>query len=121
MSIVSDFFEKYDRQTEGGFPLHNPLVTLRERDDQGVQTDPAIRSQLIADLEDLSCRLWHMATVTTPEALFPLVLREPDGGAHDLVLLDTYADLVGLADDPAPKKSSDDPADEILAVINDLL
>ena len=121
MSIADDFFRKYDKQTEPGFPLRNPLASLRSLDDQGVPTDPASRPQMIADLEDLSRRLWHMATITTPEMVFPLVLRESDGGVYDLTLLDAYADLVGLNDAPAPDQPDEASDTELLNALDDLL
>ena len=121
MGIADSFFGKYDRQIEGGVPLHNPLVTLRHRDDQGIQTDATRRTQLIADLEGLSRRLWHMTTVITPEMLLHALLDEPDGGERDLALLDAYADLVGLTAVSASSESPEVQVADIVSAVNDLL
>ena len=86
---------EFGNMTRGLELLRNPLVVLRELEDMGedVRYD---KGQLI-ELEGLSRRLWHMATVCGVSILRSRMLLQPDCGEGDLALVIKNRDLFGLA------------------------
>ena len=89
--------------------IENPLSRLAaiEREQGGVPYEfegPQTRKEHLEALESLSRRLWHMATTIMPEELRARILMQPDGGDADLLLLQTYRNLIDL---PEPDLDDD--------------
>ena len=80
--------------------VENPLYLLRSADDEGAQLheDVAPRTQMLADFEGLSLRLWHHATTENTHVLTARLLLQRDGGVADFVRLQRYHDLLGIGD-----------------------
>ena len=86
---------EFGNMTRGLDLLRNPLVVLRELEDRG--EDARYDKDQLIELEGLSRRLWHMATVCGVSILRSRLLLQPDCGEADLALVDSYRDLFGLA------------------------
>ena len=86
---------EFGNMTRGLELLRNPLVVLRELEDKG--EDVRYDNDQLVELEGLSRRLWHMATVCGVSILRSRMLLQPDCGEGDLALVIKNRDLFGLA------------------------
>ena len=93
---------------EGDDAIPNPLIALRQLDDEGCAffACEAARKQALPVLEDLACRVWHHRASVGIYDLISFLMLQPDGGLNDLALIETYAELLGgarrEADDAEP-------------------
>ena len=85
-----------ERMFAGQTVIVNPLVRQRWADDKGTFAyGSACRAKVLADLQGLSHRIWHLCTCVSIDVLLARLMRQEDGGLADLELLDSYADLLG--------------------------
>ena len=76
----------------------NPLVWLRQADSDGVTVHMGEeeRCQMLADLENLSTRLWCMASAVDLDDLVARLALQPDSGARDVATLRLYGRALGF-------------------------
>ena len=120
MARPEEVLDDFDRLFCSAFTVTNPLVSLRSAEDEGyAYWGPARgRERMLASLEDLSRRLWHMATTVNVETLRTRIVLQPNSGADDLALLEQYRELMDIPEpveeEPRNVDCSDDLADLLL-------
>ncbi len=110
MSTPSRVLKKLNRLTKGVATLTNPLVGVRRNDDAGTACDFENRDAVLQQLESLSKRLWHMATVIDVETLGARLMLQPSC-EEDLQVLETYAQLMGLPESSDATEAEFDEVD----------
>ena len=93
-----EVLDSFDCMFCSAFMVTNPLVALRSVEDDSYAYWGSTRSRerMLASLEGLSRRLWHMATTVDVETLRARIVLQSNSGADDLALLEQYRELMNI-------------------------